>query len=76
VCFAALLDGAEEMAEEAPGCRLVLDVVGVVEDVGGSFGSSSFSDHELLLEVELGVTSLWRGCIRWSPERFDLPRGS
>jgi hypothetical protein len=75
VRFAALLEGAEETAEGVVGWLLVLDV-SEIEDVGGSFGSSGFSGHELLLKVELGVISLRLGCIEWSTERFDLPRGS
>jgi hypothetical protein len=72
----ALLEGAEETAEGASRCRLGLDVVGILEDVGGSFDSSSFSDHELPVKVELGVTPLRPGCIWRSTERLDIPRGS
>jgi len=70
VRFAALSEEAEETAEVVAGWLLVLDVSGM-EGVGRSFGSSGFSGHELLLEVELDVISLRLGCIRWSTERFD-----
>ena len=72
----ALLEGAEETAEGASRCRLKIDVEGILEDVGGSFGRSSFSEYELPVKVELGVTSLRPGCIWLFTERCDIPRGS
>jgi hypothetical protein len=74
VRFAALLEEAEEAAEGVAGSLLVFDVSGV-EDVGGSFGSSSFSGHGLLIEVEFSVISLRLSCIRRSAAKGEAVGG-